>query len=124
MDRYLADHYDRAVMIQDRVPLHADYSTKRHIRHRHHTDELMMLLSHQYLHLMVELMNYKIAMSGCFQTVAMMMMYNQDYVNDLIEFDRMDADVIHLEMVVESTVVENQRHLNSTKMVLAAMMFD
>jgi hypothetical protein len=31
--------------------------------------------------------------------VMMMMMYNQDYVNDLIEFDQMDVDVydvIHL----------------------------
>ena len=49
-----------------------------------------------------------------------MMMYNQDYVNDLIEFDQMDVDVydvIHLEMVVENKVVENQLHMN-------LMMFD
>jgi hypothetical protein len=52
--------------------------------------------------------------------VMMMMMYNQDYVNDLIEFDQMDVDVydvIHLEMVVENKVVENHFHLN-------LMMFD
>jgi hypothetical protein len=43
--------------------------------------------------------------------VMMMMMYNQDYADDLIEFDQMDVDeddVIHLKMVVENTDVENQ----------------
>jgi hypothetical protein len=45
----------------------------------------------------------------------MMMMYNQDYVNDLIEFDQMDVDEddeIHLEMVVENKVVENRCYPN------------
>ncbi len=45
----------------------------------------------------------------------MMMMYNQDYVNDLIEFDQMDVDEddeIHLEMVEENKEVENQLYQN------------
>jgi hypothetical protein len=44
-----------------------------------------------------------------------MMMYNQDYVNDLIEFDQMDVDEddeIHLEMVEENKEVENQLYQN------------
>jgi hypothetical protein len=47
--------------------------------------------------------------------VKMMMMYNQDYVNDLIEFDQMDVDEddeIHLEMVEENKEVENQLYQN------------
>ncbi len=56
----------------------------------------------------------------------MMMMYNQDYVNDLIELDQMDVDVydvIHLEMVVENKVVENLHHLNLMMMVVFDYLF-
>jgi hypothetical protein len=59
--------------------------------------------------------------------VMMMMMYNQDYVDDLIEFDQMDVDVydvIHLEMVVENMVVEIQLHLNLMMMEQVLRMFD
>jgi hypothetical protein len=58
--------------------------------------------------------------------VMMMMMYNQDYVNDLIELDQMDVDVydvIHLEMVVENKVVENLHHLNLMMMVVFDYLF-
>jgi hypothetical protein len=59
--------------------------------------------------------------------VMMMMMYNQDYADDLIEFDQMDVDVydvIHLEMVVENMVVEIQLHLNLMMMEQVLRMFD
>jgi hypothetical protein len=50
--------------------------------------------------------------------VMMMMMYNRDYVNDLIEFDQMDVDEDdekHLKMVAGNTVVENQQYPNGMK---------
>lgn len=78
-------------------------------------DELMVLLFHQYLN---ELKNYMIVMVDYLYMEAMMMMYNQDYVNDSIEFDRMEVDVndeIHLEMVVENMEVENQLNPNLMK---------
>ncbi len=55
----------------------------------------------------------------------MMMMYNQDYVNDLIEFDQMDVDEddeIHLEMVEENKEVENQLYQNLMIQELMMMM--
>jgi hypothetical protein len=57
--------------------------------------------------------------------VKMMMMYNQDYVNDLIEFDQMDVDEddeIHLEMVEENKEVENQLYQNLMIQELMMMM--
>jgi hypothetical protein len=57
--------------------------------------------------------------------VMMMMMYNQDYADDLIEFDQMDVDeddVIHLKMVVENTDVENQ--LYPSLMIQELMMIE
>ncbi len=51
----------------------------------------------------------------------MMMMYNRDYVNDLIEFDQMDVDEDdekHLKMVAGNTVVENQQYPNGMKQEL------
>jgi hypothetical protein len=50
--------------------------------------------------------------------VKMMMMYNQDYVNDWIEFVQMDVDEddeIHLKMVGENKEVENQLYQNLMK---------
>ncbi len=50
-----------------------------------------------------------------------MMMYNRDYVNDLIEFDQMDVDEDdekHLKMVAGNTVVENQQYPNGMKQEL------
>jgi len=55
----------------------------------------------------------------------MMMMYNQDYVNDLIEFDQMDVDEddeIHLKMVEENKEVENQLYQNLMIQELMMMM--
>jgi len=52
-------------------------------------------------------------------------MYNQDYVNDLIEFDQMDVDEddeIHLEMVEENKEVENQLYQNLMIQELMMMM--
>ncbi len=51
----------------------------------------------------------------------MMMMYNRDYVNDLIEFDQMDVDEDdekHLKMVAGNKVVENQQYPNGMKQEL------
>jgi len=59
--------------------------------------------------------------------VKMMMMYNQDYVNDLIEFDQMDVDEddeIHLEMVEENKEVENQLYQNLMIQELMMMMIE
>ncbi len=56
-----------------------------------------------------------------------MMMYNRDYVNDWIEFDRMDVDEDdekHLKMVVGNTVVENQHHPNWMRSELMMMMLE
>lgn len=89
----------------------------------------MVLMFHRYLQLMIERVNYMIVILDYRYMVVMMMMYNQDYVSDLIVFDQMDVDVndeIHLEMVVENKEVEIQLYQNSMKQVsmMMKMMFD
>lgn len=56
-----------------------------------------------------------------------MTMYNQYYVNDSIELDRMDVDVqdvLRLEMVVENMVVESRYNLSSMMMEEVLTEFD
>lgn len=97
----------------------------KHILHMHHMDDLMVLLFHQYLLQMNEQVNYMFVMLDYRKMMEMMMMmYNQDYANDLIEFVQMDVDEddeIHLEMAGENKVVENQLHLNLMKQELMMM---
>ncbi len=74
--------------------------------------------------------HYRIVMLNYREMVVMMMMYNRDYVNDWIEFDRMDVDdddEKHLKMVVGNTEVENQHYPNwmlSESMMMLEYSFD
>lgn len=126
-DQLLIFHFDRVVMIQDREPLDDENSTMLHIPHRHHTNDLMVHSTHQYLHPMNESTNYMFEMLNYWQMVVMrtMLVYNRDCANDSIEFDRMDfdvSDVQRLEMEAGNRVVENRLCPNSMQQESMRMM--